>query len=65
MTTIITINGSMGLYISPGSEIEKLVLGELAKGPVEIRMHSTITVGDKVLNDCIQIIPSVAKLITI
>lgn len=66
MDIIITQNGSTTMYISPKTEIEKLLLQSLFSGPVESKQHNTIQVGDKQMVDCIQItcaprIPTVAS----
>lgn len=58
MKLLTTINGQISIYISPEGELDKIILAELAKGPVTIKAHSTVQVGDKNLVDCIEIIPS-------
>ena len=66
MKIITTINGSIGLYIQPETEIEKMVLQELFKGPVDSKQHATIQIAGKNLVDAIEITPQVtAKTPTI
>jgi hypothetical protein len=60
MKIITTINGSIGLYLQPESEIEKLVLNQLFSGPVDTKQHATIQIAGKNLVDCVEII-SAAK----
>lgn len=61
MTTLTIINGVIKLIVVPGTEIERMLLEELCKGPVEVQMHPTLTVGDKQCANCISITPAKTK----
>lgn len=59
MKIIMQQNGQTAMFISPETEIEKLMLQSLFSGPVESKQHSTLQLGDKQMVDCIQITPVV------
>ena len=55
-----TQNGSTTMYVSPETEIEKLMLLSLFSGAVETRQHPTVQIGGKNWVDCVEIIPAQA-----
>lgn len=61
MTTLTIVNGIVKLIVIPGTELEKLMLEELCKGPVDIQMHATLQVADKQCANCVAITPSTTK----
>lgn len=57
MKIVMTQNGNTTMYISPETEIEKLMLQSLFSGPVDSKQHPTIQIGGKNLVDCVEISP--------
>ena len=57
MKVLMTQNGNTTMYLSPETEIEKLLLQSLFSGAVDARHHSTVQVGGKALVDAIEIVP--------
>lgn len=45
-------NGTTRIVITPTSEVEKLLLEEVLKGPVEIVSHDKLQILDKPVNNC-------------
>ena len=60
MKVLMTQNGNTTMYLSPETEIEKLLLQSLFSGAVDARHHSTVQVGGKALVDAVEITPFVA-----
>ena len=60
MKCIFTSNGCNTLYLSPETELEKLLLADIFKTEVTAIHHSTIQVGGKNMVDAIEIISTPA-----
>ncbi len=58
MKVVTVANGNLSMYIQPESEIDKAIIAELFKGPVDSTIHATIRVGTKDIQNCVEITPA-------
>jgi hypothetical protein len=60
MKTTFIQNGKLSLAITPETEIEKQLLAELFKSPVDSQIHEKLQVLDKALVDSVVITTKIA-----
>jgi len=61
MINVFIVNGRLQLVVSPSNELEKMLLVQLATDKVDIQLHPTLQVGEKVYADCITLTPTVKE----
>lgn len=61
MKIVTVANGSLSMYIQPESELDKMILSELFKGPIDSKTHATVQVGGKSMVDVVEITSASTK----
>jgi hypothetical protein len=61
MINVFIVNGRLQLVVSPSNEMEKMLLTQLAQDKVDIQLHPTLSVGERVYADCITLTPTVKE----
>lgn len=57
MTVTTIMNGSMKLILTPTTELERSILAEIFRGPVDATSVSTMQIGDSNHANCVIISP--------
>ena len=61
MKSTFILNGATKLVIAPTNDLEKQVMDQLFKQPVEVKSYQTLQVGDETYANCVIITPSGEK----
>lgn len=61
MKAILVKNGKLQLILAPSDEVDKILLTQLSKTPVEMHKHSTLQVGTENVTDAIVIMAAEPK----
>lgn len=61
MTTTFIVNGDLKLVITPSNDVEKSLLQQLCKGPIDIQILDKVQIADKTHADSAIITPAAVK----